>query len=92
MEMNSTHRHTISLCMGSSCYVNGSVPFLQLIQQFLREHDLEQIIELKGSLCQGNCKNGPSIMIDKEPFTRIDSTILLKILSEKFLAPAGKRV
>lgn len=83
--MDSTRKHIISLCMGSSCYVNGNVPFLQLIQQFLKEHDLEQVVELKGSLCQGNCKNGPSLMIDKEPFTRIDSAILLKILCEKFL-------
>lgn len=90
--MNSTQKHTISLCMGSSCYVNGNASILQLIQQFLKDHGLEQSVELKGSLCQGNCKNGPSIIIDKESFTRINSTILLKILSEKILDHAGKQV
>ncbi len=88
--MNTTKTHTISLCMGSSCYVNGNVPILQFIQQIIKEHGLEKTVELKGSLCQGNCKNGPSVIIDNETYTRLNSTILQKILTLKLLEPTGE--
>jgi NADH:ubiquinone oxidoreductase subunit E len=89
--MNTLKKHTISLCMGSSCYVNGNVTMLQFIQQFLKENALEQNVELKGSLCQNNCKNGPAMVIDKESYSRLNSAMILKILTEKLLETAGKR-
>jgi NADH:ubiquinone oxidoreductase subunit E len=83
--------HSISLCMGSSCYVNGNVPILQFVQQFLKQNNLEECVELKGSLCQGNCKNGPSMIIDGESFTHLNTTVIQKMLSKKLLQTAGKQ-
>lgn len=59
----------VTVCIGSSCHLKGSREIIEKLQQLLRENNLEQEVELKGSFCMGQCVNGVCIKIDEELYS-----------------------
>ena len=51
----------ITVCIGSSCHIKGS--------RAVEERGLEDRVELSGTFCMGNCKNGVCIKLDEEQFS-----------------------
>ena len=80
---------TIKVCMGSSCFARGNIQNLQLIQNYLKENNLEAEVELVGLRCYDKCSQGPNITIDDVEYNNIDKGTLLDIL-EKHFKPAKK--
>lgn len=83
--MSNFFKHSISICLGSSCFANGNSTYLAQIQKFLQIHNLTEDVELKGSLCQGHCKDGPSIIIDGTYYGHLCAKSLEEILNNHFL-------
>lgn len=54
----------IKVCVGSSCHLKGSYMIIQHLQELIKEHHLEEEIQLKGSFCMGKCINGIPLDID----------------------------
>lgn len=73
----------ISLCLGSSCYPRGNKANLIKIKQFIKENNLEEKFDLKGSLCLKKCKEGPVMVIDGDIFTGIDEISVIELLQAK---------
>lgn len=59
----------VTVCIGSSCHLKGSREIIEKLQQLLRENNLEQEVELKGSFCMGQCVNGVCIKVDEELYS-----------------------
>lgn len=78
----------IVICMGSSCFARGNQRNLAVIEQYLRDHDLEASVDLRGSLCMGACAEGPNLMIDGRLYHETDEGTVLDLLREQFEAPA----
>ena len=78
-------KRVIAICMGSSCYARKNTVLVDLIREFLDEHQLTESVSLIGSLCMEQCKKGPNIKIDGTIYTEIDSVKLIKILTEELL-------
>ncbi|MDR1399637.1 MAG: (2Fe-2S) ferredoxin domain-containing protein [Treponema sp.] len=78
----------ISVCMGSSCFSRGSAAIAALIQSYVKEHALEQWVNVSGCLCGGKCKNGPNVRIDGTLFSHIVLETLPALLDQK-LADIG---
>ncbi len=74
----------LTVCLGSSCFSRGNNEHLQVIRQFLREHQLEDKVLLKGSRCEGHCLNGPNLRIGETLIQEIKLEDLNGIL-EKYL-------
>ncbi len=74
-------KHTIVICMGSSCFARGNKRNLKIIEEYLKNHSLE--CQLTGRGCIGNCRSGPNICIDGENFERVDSEALIDLLDAK---------
>ena len=76
----------ITICMGSSCFARGNERNLAVCEEFLEERGLrdEVDVELAGSLCTGNCANGPVVIVDGRTHTRVDRERMREILSETF--------
>lgn len=55
---------TITLCMGSSCFLRGNGRNLPYVQRFLEAHRLDTRVTLRGCRCGGCCSGGPNIWID----------------------------
>lgn len=76
----------IQLCMGSSCFSWGNGVTVQILKDYIEENNLEDRIELSGSLCLGQCSLGPNLKINDTIYNRVspDSVVelLLKHLQE----------
>jgi NADH:ubiquinone oxidoreductase subunit E len=76
-------RKEIKICMGSSCFSRGNRVTLQLIQQYLKDHDLEREVVLKGNHCFGECSAGPILKIDTRVYEEVNRDSILEILENE---------
>ena len=84
---------TVTVCVGSSCHIKGSRQIIMRFNELLKEHGLEDKIELQGSFCMERCGEGLNWQIDDEPVTSASveeaiRTFTLKVL--KAQAPTGE--
>ena len=62
----------IQVCVGSSCHIKGSPEIVQLFQEAIAAHRLEQEVTLAGSFCIGKCNRvGVTVQIDDEVYTGV---------------------
>ena len=73
----------LKICMGSSCFSRGNRKYLQIIQKYISDHELEESIDLKGNHCFNECSNGPILKIGSTLYERIDQNSLLAILEKE---------
>ena len=63
---------TIQVCVGSSCHLKGSPEIVELLQNAVTEHHLENEITLVGSFCIGKCnRDGVTVQVDDNIHTGI---------------------
>lgn len=76
----------ITFCMGSSCFARGNERNLSACEEFLEARGLrdEVDVEFAGSLCTGNCANGPVVIVDDVVHTRVDREMMREILMKLF--------
>ncbi len=59
------------LCMGSACHQYGTARVLPTLQRLLREHQLDDTVELKGAFCLGTCIHGIVLKFGDRLFTGV---------------------
>ncbi len=74
----------IQICMGSSCFARGNSKNLQVIMQYLKDHNLDVKIELSGLRCCNQCAKGPNMTIDGVEYHNVDAGTLVDILDKTF--------
>jgi NADH:ubiquinone oxidoreductase subunit E len=62
--MDNEDKIMVVVCMGSSCFSRGNSLTLKMLQDYIRDSGIEGRVELKGSLCEDDCKCGPNISIN----------------------------
>ena len=71
----------IAICMGSSCFSRGNSRNIEVIQDFLKTQSLPPSVELKGHLCEGQCKSGPNVTINNKMYHEVDSIVIIALLN-----------
>lgn len=59
----------ITVCIGSSCHLKGSRQVVEQLQKLINDNNLKDKIELSGTFCMGNCKNGVCVRVDNDDFS-----------------------
>ena len=59
----------VTVCIGSSCHLKGSRQIVEELQYLINENSLKDKVELAGTFCMGNCKNGVCVTVDQKPFS-----------------------
>lgn len=72
----------IIVCMGSACFARGNEQNLLFIENYIKENQLNATVDLGGSRCEGNCAQGPNIIVDGVEYNKIDEAKLTKILEK----------
>jgi len=54
----------LSVCVSSTCHLNGSYNVVNTFQQIIEERDLSNKVELKLVFCLAHCTKGVSVKID----------------------------
>ncbi|WP_069997512.1 (2Fe-2S) ferredoxin domain-containing protein [Cellulosilyticum sp. I15G10I2] len=52
---------TIKICIGSACHLKGSYQVIEIFKALIKEHQLENIIELHAAFCIGRCTGAVSV-------------------------------
>ena len=73
-------KHSIKVCMGSSCFARGNLTNLNYIENFLKGNNLEAEIDLIGAHCENKCDSGPHIYVDDTNYNEVDEEKLKNIL------------
>ena len=64
----------ITICIGSSCHLKGSRQVVEELQRLVKEHQLEEKVELAGQFCMGNCQNGVCVTMEGQTYSLTPET------------------
>ena len=78
---------TVTVCVGSSCHIKGAREVIMRFNELLKERDLGDKVELKGSFCMERCGEGINWQIDDEPLTSSSVEDALKTFRAKIVEP-----
>jgi len=82
--MNPVGRHTITVCMGTACYVRGAKKIMEAVEKTLGIKPGETTEDRRFSLgvqrCLGACGLAPVIMIDNDVHGRMTAKKLEQVL------------
>lgn len=73
----------MSICMGSSCFSRGGSKYITFLEEYIKENDLSDVIDLVGNRCTGNCTGGPNITINGVLYQNITTKQLMEIIESK---------
>lgn len=77
--------HTISVCMGTACFVKGADSLMESLEDKLSinsgETTKDGLFTLKGVRCIGACGLAPVVMVDDKVYGRVEGHDLDEILS-----------
>lgn len=79
--MGSEDTIMVVVCMGSSCFSRGNSLTLKMLQEYIRDNGIEHRVELKGSLCEDDCKCGPNISINGTRYSETSAAACLRHLA-----------
>lgn len=57
--------------MGSSCFARGNSENLEFIEKYLKENNLEAVVEVCGDRCKDICDKGPNIIINNKEHNNV---------------------
>ncbi len=76
-------RHSIIVCMGSSCFSRGNSANLDAIKRYLTDRNSDVAVELKGSRCEGECMHGPNIRVNNKLYSSVTPQDIASILDQE---------
>ena len=57
----------IQVCVGSSCHLKGSDAIVEMMENALKEHNIEDEVVLTGSFCIGKCNRiGVTVQVNDD--------------------------
>jgi NADH:ubiquinone oxidoreductase subunit E len=79
-------RHTISICMGTACYVRGGKKLVETLQELLNiqvgETTDDGMFTFVVERCIGACGLAPAIMVDDTVYREVDEEMLRAIVEK----------
>jgi len=79
-------RHTVSVCMGTACYVRGGKMIMENLKNLLRIEEGGTTEDRKFSLevvrCVGACALSPVVTIDEDVYSHVEVTQIPEILEK----------
>lgn len=59
----------VMVCIGSSCHIKGSRQVVEELQELICVHQLKDRVELGGTFCMGNCREGVCVTVDDQLYS-----------------------
>ena len=57
----------VQICVGSSCHLKGSQEIVELLENAVKEHHIEDDVVLSGSFCIGQCNRvGVTVQVNDD--------------------------
>ena len=76
----------IKICIGSSCHLKGSTAIVELANDAVRQHQLDDLVTITGSFCIGKCNPvGVTVQVDDDIHVGITKENFNDFLQEQVL-------
>ena len=56
----------VTVCIGSSCHIKGSLQVVEQLQQLIADNGLKEKVDLGGTFWMGKCQQGVCVTVDGE--------------------------
>lgn len=85
-----TEELIVTVCMGSSCFSQGSNEIVSVIEGYIEDQDDSGIeLKLRGCLCKARCTDGPIVEIGGKEYSKVCGDSVIDILKEHILILAS---
>ena len=54
----------VTVCIGSACHLKGANHVLEQFRYLVKEHGVEDKVQIAATFCMGNCVSGVNVTID----------------------------
>ncbi len=80
-------KHQITICIGSACFAKGNARNIEVLEKFLKAHNLNEKVELdvSGGLCTASCPDAPNVVVDGVVFHQVTPEKMTEILEKTLL-------
>ena len=76
----------VQICVGSSCHLKGSPEIVQLFENAIAEHHLEDEVVLTGSFCIGQCNRvGVTVQVNDDIHVGVTTENFREFFKENIL-------
>ncbi|MCI0498602.1 MAG: NADH-quinone oxidoreductase subunit NuoE [Planctomycetales bacterium] len=86
-------KHTLSVCMGTACYVKGAEKILETLKKELKievgQTTEDKLFTLQEARCLGACGIAPVLMVDDKIYGELDAKKTVEIINQ-YRKAAGK--
>jgi NADH:ubiquinone oxidoreductase subunit E len=76
---------TITVCVGSSCYVRGSEGLAETFDGLIRARGLSARVELTGAFCMDQCSMGVSVRVGDKVHPCVDPSQALAFFEHEVM-------
>ena len=77
----------VQICVGSSCHLKGSAEIVELLENAVKEHGVEDEVILTGSFCIGKCnRQGVTVQVDDDIHVGVSRENFNEFFRDKILA------
>lgn len=73
---------TVTVCIGSSCHLNGSYDVISKLKELIKENGLQNKVDIQASFCFGECTNGVCVKINDGPVITINENNIAEFFNE----------
>lgn len=81
----------VQICVGSSCHLKGSQEIVELLENAIKEHRIEDEVVLSGSFCIGKCNRvGVTVQVDDDVHVGITRENFKEFFVENVLSAVEK--
>ncbi len=82
----------VQICVGSSCHLKGSSEIVELLQNAVAEHHLEDEVTLAGSFCIGKCNRiGVTVQVNDDVHVGITKENFKEFFNDNILSAVGRK-
>ncbi|MGI6369781.1 MAG: 4Fe-4S binding protein [Ignavibacteria bacterium] len=75
---NVGNKLSISVCVGTNCFMKGSQEILKRVLNFIESKNLTDFVEVKANFCMENCDKGPSVSIGNKVYSNVSFDNIVK--------------
>ena len=76
-------RIPVSVCVGTTCFLNGAQEILRGLMEYVETQGLEESVDLSATFCVERCGRGPTVRIGGEVFEHCTLEKALGLLRER---------
>lgn len=74
----------LQICLGSSCFSRGNKRIVKVIEEYLKENKLNNMVYFHGGHCFSKCEKGPTLVVNGKSFYQLNEEKVLTILDSLF--------